>query len=330
MLSAGASGVCAKDGYKKEPGPYRTASIEKLVLKDKEQRTLQVTVRAPMVSGTDSKAFPLVIFSHGAGGDSGAFPDLCSHWASYGYVVVNPTHPDSVKLRLKQGEAFNPLDIGLRQQVVGRVSLRERHADVRQILDSVKDIDAALSGKTGAKIDGKAIALAGHSAGAMTTQTLAGAKMQAGLGGRMVGTSEPRIKAFIVISGQGADSYRFNKDSWKEITSPMLVIAGSKDTSPVEDFPPESRKHPYEYARPGDKYLVYIEGATHGSYAGKSTSRILGESPPKNIDYITDVTGFATLAFLDRYLKDEKGAKDYLESDALEGYPGGKLDYSRK
>lgn len=52
--------------------------------------------------------------------------------------------------------------------------------------------------------------------------------------------------------------------------------------------------------------------------------------PPANTDYITVVTTFATLAFWDRYLKDEKDARDYLGSDALERYPGEKLDYCVK
>lgn len=186
MLSALTSGAHATGDYKKEQGPYKTVAIEKLLLKDKDRRPLQVTVRAPKVSRTDSRAFPLVIFSHGAGGDSGAFPDLCSHWASYRYIVVNPTHGDSVKLRREQGETFNPLSTGVRRQVAGRVNIKERHALVRLVLDSVKDIDAALSAKTESIIDVKAIALAGHSAGAMTTQD-PGRSQNAGWTGRKNG-----------------------------------------------------------------------------------------------------------------------------------------------
>lgn len=331
----------AKEGaYRRETGPYSVV-MKDIRLKDARRgREIEVRVRGPRPPAASTLTLPMVIFSHGAGGDSGAFPELCAHWASHGYVVVNPTHSDSVRLRRQQGERLTPGGGSVAQQIVRRVNLLDRRDDIRLILDSLPQIEAELAeanpAGTGApggrcRIDRERIAMAGHSAGAMTTQALAGVTFygRAG-GGEGLRFAEPRLKAFLVISGQGLGRPAFRKDSWKAIRAPMLVIAGSEDRSPVSDEKPEGRKDPYLYAPPGDKYLVFIEGATHGSYAGKQVVRALGEKPPSNIGYITDVTAFSTLAFLDAYLKDDREARRYLQSDALTRYPGGKTEYRRK
>jgi predicted dienelactone hydrolase len=79
-------------GYKVDAGPWKVAS-EDLVLRDeRRQKDLEITVRYPVVDANAAGRFPLVVFSHGAGGSRAAFPDLTAHWASHGYIVVLPTH----------------------------------------------------------------------------------------------------------------------------------------------------------------------------------------------------------------------------------------------
>jgi predicted dienelactone hydrolase len=326
--------------YKKEAGPF-SVIMKDIRLKDARRgREVEARVRSPRLAAACMLTLPMVIFSHGAGGDSGAFADLCTHWASHGYVVVNPTHSDSVRLRRQQGEMLTPGGGSIAEQIVRRVNLLDRRDDIRLVLDSLAQIESELAeanpAGTGApggrvRIDRARIALAGHSAGAMTTQALAGVAFYGRVGrGAGIRFAEPRLKAFVVISGQGLGRPAFRKESWRTIRAPMLVIAGSEDRSPVSDEKPEGRKDPYLYAPAGDKYLVFIEGATHGSYAGKSVTRLLGERPSGNIGYITDITAFSTLAFLDAYLKDDREARRYLQSDALTRYPGGKTEYQRK
>jgi predicted dienelactone hydrolase len=138
---------------------------------------------------------------------------------------------------------------------------------------------------------------------------------------------EPRFCAFVVISGQGLGRPAFRKESWSGITAPLFVIGGSADRSPVSDDAPEARKDPYLYAASARKYLMFIEGATHGSYAGKSVVRVLGEKPPANLDYITGVVAAGTTAFLDSTLKRDPAAARFLDSEALPNLPGGKMEY---
>lgn len=317
--------------YRKAKGPYAVVMTDLHLKAQGRAEPLEVRVRVPVSQQADP--LPVVIFSHGAGGSSDAFPDLCEHWASQGYVVINPTHSDSVKLRKAKGETLDP-NRALAQQIVGGVKLKDRKADVVLILDSfpqiIEQAQQAHPQTQGLKLDAGRVALAGHSAGALTSQMLAGARFFGPLGLRGYSEPEPRIRSFILISGQGTGNRYFNKESWKDIASPMLVIAGSEDYSPVTDEKPIQRCDPYHYAPAGDKFLVYIEGATHGSYAGKQVVRFLKEKPPENLDYITDVTAFSTLAFLDMTLRGSAEARAYLTHHELLKYPGGRLDTAHK
>lgn len=330
--STHAQAKASGSGYRLEPGPAEVLTIERLALHDDaREKDLLCAVRYPKDA---AGPLPLVVFSHGAGGDSRAFSELSAHWASWGYVVVHPTHSDSVRLRKEQGEDITDLRKEMRN-IVSKVDLPSRVADIRFILDSIPEIEKA----TGARVDRERIAMAGHSAGALTTQVIAGVKVRAArqFGGKgtflsVNSAGDPRIKAAVVISGQGPGRL-LTEDSWKDLTLPMLVITGSKDTSIVTDETPESRRKPYELAKPGNKYLLWIEGATHSSFQGKQSVAFrgfIGEEAPQNLEMIADATSSATTAFLDAYLRSDAEAKAYLVSDELEEFTEGEATLEHK
>ena len=332
MGGASARAYAGGSDYHLEVGPAEVVTIDRLTLRDAaREKDLQCAVRYPKNA---AGPLPLVVFSHGAGGDSRAFSSLSEHWASWGYIVVHPTHSDSVRLRKEQGENITDLRKEMRN-IVSKVDLPDRVADIRFILDSIPEIEKA----AGVRIDRERIAMAGHSAGALTTQVIAGVKVRAArrFGGKgtvlsVKSAGDPRIKAALVISGQGPGGL-LTEDSWNELTLPMLVITGSKDSSTVTDETPESRRKPYELAKPGDKYLLWIEGATHSSFGGgpnAAVRAILGEAQAENIEMIVDSTSSATTAFLDAYLRSDTGAKAYLRSDALEEFTDGKAELEHK
>lgn len=284
-----------------------------------------------------ASALPLVIFSHGAGGSGDAFAELSRMLASHGYVVIHPTHSDSIRRRRQQGE--DPRDLrNDPTQLRRNVNPVDRMADVRLILDRLDKIEQDVAGLHGedriGRIDRERIAIAGHSAGAFTSQMAIGVKMRGvrvtgGRGGiRSVG--DPRIRAAVIISGQGLTNASMTEESWKDVTRPMLVFAGSLDTSAISDETPESRRHPFELARAGDKYLVWIEGATHSSYSGRGVTRLLGEQPTTDLKIITDVVGSATLAFLDAHIREDENAKRYLAGESISKLSGGAATLSRK
>jgi len=321
-------------GYSLERGPFRVATIASATLRDAARETdLPILIRYPR-EPADARR-PLVVFSHGAGGSSAAFAELSAHWASHGYVVVHPTHADSLILRRGRGEDLTPLRRDPRRLRTS-VDIPGRVADVVLILDRIDELERRMRDDAGdapaPRIDPKRIGLAGHSAGAFTTQVAFGAAVR---GLRFAGRpsdrlADDRIRAAIVISGQGTTSPAFTAESWKGIRRPMMVYAGSLDRSPISNETPASRRHPFEYAAEGDKYLVFIEGATHASYAGKGASALQPARPTTPLPVITDAVAAGTLAFWDAYLLEKPRAREYLRSDALEKLTGGAAALSRK
>src|SRR5260370_2632081 len=87
-------------GYELEPGPHPVSEVEDLVLHDvKRDKDLHVRIFYP----NDAGKFPVIVFSHGAGGSQTCCDGLTRHWASYGYVTIQPTHQDSAVQRRNQG-----------------------------------------------------------------------------------------------------------------------------------------------------------------------------------------------------------------------------------
>ncbi len=343
---AAASAKEPAKGYKPGKGPYEVRDISTITLRDEgRKKDLTLRVRAPRtpaptpavegkgeVEGKEAGLgpWPVIIFSHGAGGSKDAFAELSAQWASQGYVVIHPTHSDSVQERRARGlpRTANPQDI------VANVKLPERMGDVTFVLDQLDEIAGKVEGlkdETGKSlIDKSRIGMAGHSAGAMTTQLAYGAKVKVGGLGRARSYADPRIKAAILISGQGLEKRMFDKESWSEISGPMMVFSGSLDTTSVSNETPESRTHPYVYAKPGNKYLVFIEGATHGSYQGKGGERFLREEPTTDPELIGEIVRSATTAFWDAHLKSEPEAATYLKSDGVKQLGRGKVRYETK
>ncbi len=333
------------------PGEYRPgpgmhdAVYADIALQDTRRGVdVPVRVRWPRVVGEMAGPAPLVIFSHGAGGSGEAFGDLTEHWATHGYVVALPTHADSVQARRRRGEDVSGLRDDPRAVLRGVDDL-DRRADVALVLDSITELERT----TGLAIDRGRIAMAGHSAGAFTTQMLAGVKVgipaEAGAGaapherarararerGALRSLGDARVRAAIVISGQGLTNPALSERSWEGVSIPLLVIAGSADVSPLEDgATPASRRDPYEYAPPGGKHLLFIEGATHSSYAGRRTSRLTGETPPTNVDAITSLVSFSTTAFLDAHLRADPEAREYLRSGEAASFPGAGVEWRSK
>jgi predicted dienelactone hydrolase len=64
--------------------------------------------------------FPVIVFSHGAGGSGQNYFPLTHYWATHGYVIIQPTHNDSIALRRERGDAVpgNPRELveGLSEQ----------------------------------------------------------------------------------------------------------------------------------------------------------------------------------------------------------------------
>lgn len=331
--------------YNPSSAQLKVAAIPDLVLHDAARgKDLHVRVYYPLGNGP----YPVIVFSHGAGGGQDVGPELLGFWASRSYVVIAPTHADSIRLRRQQGQRAGMA--GILREFATDVDLRlSRVQDDSFIIDILPDL-AKLAPELAGKLDASCIGVGGHSAGAMTAMLIGGATedMAAnGLGGpETADQRDPRVKCILVLSGQGITSNWscFTKHSWDGVKIPMLVMTGSLDDSSRTGQTSLSRCDPYKYAIPPGKFLLYIDGATHMSFTGKVArkegvgdgrllSGLLGAGDLDTArDYdqqaiFTEVQ-MASLAFWDAYLKGDQRAENWLHSDAIERYSGGQVAYS--
>ncbi len=235
---------------------------------------------------TDAKErLPVIVWSHGLYGSQDFYDPLVNHWARHGYLVLQPTHSDS----LRRGSGLkNPTS-----------DWANRPKDVTFLLDSIKNHPVLSS-----YADLSRVGMGGHSYGAHTTLLLNGAEPR--VGGSL---SDPRPLAFVAISPQGADRL-LTDSSWKGIKRPTLFISGDNDKGRKGD-PPSWRLEPFQGSPAGQKYLLWIKDAYH-NFGGISGARHSESGPPKG-DHVALVKS-ATLAFWDKYLKGDIDAARLVDS----------------
>jgi predicted dienelactone hydrolase len=74
----------------------------------------------------------------------------------------------------------------------------------------------------------------------------------------------------IALSPQGSGLI-FPPDAWHEISKPVLMITGTRDTE-LGGASWKTRTEPFKNMRVGDKWLAVISGATHMNLAGNGIS----------------------------------------------------------
>jgi predicted dienelactone hydrolase len=161
-------------------------------------------------------------------------------------------------------------------------------------------------------MDKQTIGVGGHSFGAHTAQLVAGTTTMS-LSGVRSSHTDQRPKAFVLISPQGKGPM-LDEESWKTMARPAIVITGSNDWG-RNGQAVEWRLHPFKYAPPQDKYLLFIEGAHHGfgGITGSVSYRNAGREDPHHLAYVKSTT----TAFWDAYLKDDAKARSFLRSDRI-------------
>lgn len=294
--------------YKVTAGPYAVAPPADIELHDaKRDKDLLLRITLP----TEGGPWPLIVFSHGAMGARENYQPLVRHWAGHGYVCIQPTHADSLSLLPK--EKRRDVRTLLEHSRTFGKHWQGRTEDVGLILDALDKIEAEVEGLAG-RIDRGTIGMGGHSFGAHTSQVLAGATLKPLLRRRPLTLADPRPRAFLLISPQGTGA-TLNRESWREMTRPALVITGSRDESQHSGKPHTWRLEPFRYSPPDDKYLLFIDGAYHG-FGGITGARRFPGSGPDNRQHV-DYVRSASTAFWDHYLKQLPEAKVFLTTDAM-------------
>jgi predicted dienelactone hydrolase len=336
-----------KQAYYPNAAVQEVSVISDLVLHDAARdKDLHVRVYYPQTGGNH----PVIVFSHGAGGSQDVAPELLKYWASHGYVVLAPTHDDSIKLRKKAGERMSMA--GIIKEFGSDPELRvSRVSDDSFIIDMLPQLPK-LAPELNGKLDISRVGVGGHSAGAMTAMLIGGAVNDMavnGPGGIETGSlSDKRVRCILVLSGQGISGALgcFDKHSWDGVSVPMMVMTGSLDGSTRTGQTAQSRRDPYLYAPAGNKYLLFIEGAAHSSFTGGMTSnaglgggRLVnawlgaknsGAAGDYSQDAIFEYVEMSSLVFWDAHLKGDAAAAKWIKSPAIDNYSGGQVEYQWK
>ncbi len=205
---------------------------------------------APVADG----AFPVVVFAHGWTATGPVYETRIREWARAGYVVAAPTFP---------------LSSGARGVLADYVN---QPGDMSFVIDELLGLpgDDPLAGH----IDAEAIAVAGHSLGAMTVLGLVLNSC----------CTDDRVDAAIEISGM---RLRFGEGTWDLDATPFLAIHGTDD-----DIVPVEGSDSLFAEAPGPAAYLRLEGADHSTFLFREGQ------------VVDDVV----LAFLDRHLRGDANA----------------------
>lgn len=220
--------------------------------------------------------FPMVVISHGAGGNAGQFGWIASELAQAGFVVVLPNHPGTTT-----GNA----------SAEAAVRVWERPADVSAILDEITANAADYP-----YIDTDNISILGFSAGGYTAMATAGARVDPDLLQRFCDETDhgmsdcaflahfgvdlheidlspaaqdlrdPRVKTAVIIDPGIVET--MTAQSLEQIDIPMLIInLGNEETIPVGVY-----ARPASDLIPNAEYSI-VEDAIHFSFLAQCKPR---------------------------------------------------------
>ena len=342
--------IASTSRYQPESAKYQVENADNLSLTTPSGRKLPLKVYYPDAPGK----FPVIIFSHGAAGSKDFYSLLGNYWASNGYVVIHPTHADSVFLPNGQFTPENKNEL-VEYTLETPQAWKERAADISQIIDSLDEITTQAPQLRG-KLDAQHIGVGGHSYGAYTTQLVGGATIDIPNGSKNQSYADRRVKAILMLSPQGTGQQGLNDSSWDSMTLPAMFMTGSKDIGATTGEEPDWRQESFNFSPPGDKYLLFIQDANHLSFSGRltgeegtvpaSASNNSGNFGGKLREQIRDqmvehrveqkfgsgdqkaIFGYVkvgSLAFWDAYLKNDVSAKYFLTDKTIESTSYGEV-----
>lgn len=222
---------------------------------------------------------PLVIHSHGLGGNREGGDRWGEAWRAAGLAVLHVQHPGSdTEVARDRGL------LSLRAAASG-AQLRERVLDVRFAIDEV--LRRATAGHAPfSRVRADAIGASGHSFGAHTVQALAGQRFPVPADD----AADPRIQAFIAFSPSFGRGRLAPTEQFARVTRPFLAVTGGHDGSPLDrDLTGADRARVYDALPPGRRALLWVDGGDHATFGGNAhlarrAARILRRDPEAERD----------------------------------------------
>ena len=304
--------------------PVRTIEFPDLVDAARD-RKVPIRVQLPSSGG----ACPVIVISHGAGGDRDTHAGQAQDLVAHGYAVLSVEHVGSNRDRLTQQGLRAMKTIEAMTHDAGEVLGRPR--DVSFALDRAAEWNASHAVLKG-RLDLARVGAMGHSFGAYTTLVVCG--MRPALDwltptvapGKGLGPDlrDPRVLCGVALSPQSPGEPFFLAESFAELRAPLLGITGSKDGQ-QEGRSAAARKDAFSLWPAGDHRFVWISNARHNDFT--SSSGATGRSlPSPTRDDAQPLVRAATRAFFDLHLKRDADAAKRLTVDGLKPLLRGEID----
>ncbi len=262
----------------------------------------------------DGGSYPVIIFSHGNGSSKDHYSAYADHWASHGYVVIQPTHMDSTSL----GFSMRNMNYAKMMAISDA-----RRRDMRYIVDSLAQLERLVAGLTG-KMDPERLVAAGHSMGGATALRLTGLVFVDPQDGSEVNYRDERFDALLLVSDPGNN--RLIPDApWKAVAIPTFIATGTNDYGGMPKRPGQSATKgvvfPKDRVMPDTpNHYLFVDGMDH--YLGGLICK--QDVPgPKDYDALQIIDGVST-AFLDAYMKEDETAMTFLRDGQVSELTGGR------
>jgi len=262
--------------------------------------------------------FPIIIFSHGLGGNREGYSYLGKHWAGCGYVSVHLQHPGSDDAVWKNA---GPLmaTAALYQSVADVDNAINRAKDVSFGIDEVLKLNTAPTSPLHGRLDTKHIGMAGHSFGGWTTMAIVGEQLKSG----DPLLADPRITAGIEMSAPVPLTQIQRDHAFSAITIPVFHMTGTLDNSPIGETKAADRRIIFDEMNRAETCLVIFNGADHMTFSGHIIPRASDAQ-------FHPLILAGSNAFWDAYLKDNSAAKEWLYNGGFASLIGEKGTFEKK
>lgn len=298
LLGIGLIFLCLATGYASPSSFPRSPSIPVATLEEiwhDASRNRDVPVKIYYPSKGDGR-WPVIIFSHGLGGNREGYGYLGQYWAGCGYVAIHVQHAGSDEAIWK-GLPLRKAIPAMRSAALDPQAAFDRAMDIHFAIDRLTDLDRRPPLQD--RLELSRIGVAGHSFGGWTAMAIAGEHQP------MVGAilADPRVTAVIAMSAPVPK--RLDSAALDRITIPVFSMTGTRDNSPIGETTAAERRLLFDRMASPDACLLTFNGADHMTFSGRREQTLDDSRFQKLICE-------ASAAYWDAWLRGDSAAKAWL------------------